>query len=463
MQTISQTSACLILNPDNQANWTPQEFKALELWNGDELWAWHQLCIGKIADFKNVDLDRPIIQKLLAIKRQITVPSNNLSQQSNPQKTEPGTTLIQSKNFLEIILKREPFRSTLPEKLSIANVSIGDKINLNSSTIQQELEFKAVTFLEDVNLFKTNFRNAISFVGEVSEDSIKKVEFQGGLFLNNSKFDKKIKIDQAQFIPKKSTVDFITLNLSNTAINDDLDLKNITFDVGEDQARTRPLISLESATIEQSLVLKNIDFKGLGEKAINHNYLQTKGLAVHKSLVFNDDFNFSCKTNNTVCNGQVNLNGINVNKLTFAVALKNDATEENASYLNNQSVVDLEDTKANIFQIVGGNTLVTQVEAMGNSIDDDQTPAQCWWKLDGFQYQALNDTAFYSIEKCIETQYSQENNWADPSEFSIDRSELIQPYEQLAEAASSLGLSDKQREFLYTTKKSKVMAIATHG
>lgn len=453
LQTISKTSTCLILNPDNLTNWTPQEFKALELWAGSELWAWHQLCIGEIADFKNVDLQTETIQKLLAIKREITIPPNTLAQQSNLQESDTRTDIIQSKNFLEIILKREPFRSALPEKLSIANVSIGDKINLNSSTIQQELEFKAVTFQEDVNLFKTNFRNAISFVGEESEDNIKKVEFKGGLFLNNSKFDKKVKIDQAQFIPKESTGKFISLNLSNTVVNDDLDLKNITFDVSSNQSRKLPLISLESATIEQSLVLKNIDVEGLAEAGGDNNYLQTKGLSVNKSLVFSDDFNFSCQTNNAVCNGQVNLNGINVNKLTFTVAPKTDSEKEEVSYLNNQNIVDLGDTKANIFQIVEDSALVSKAEDIVVSENDDQISAQCWWKLDGFQYQALNYKAFYSIEKCIKTQYSQGNGLADPSRFSIDRSDLIQPYEQLAEAANSLGLSDKQREFLYTTQK----------
>jgi len=449
LQTISQTSTCLILNPDNQDNWTPQEFKALELWDGAELWAWHRLCVGETADFKNINLETATIQKLLAIKRGFS-PSQNTSETSTTSgNLEARTDTIQSKNFLEIILKREPFRSALPEKLSIANVSIADKINLNSSTIQQELEFKAVTFQEDVNLFKTSFRNAISFIGEELEDGVKKVRFEGGLFLNNSKFDKKIKIDQAQFIPKESAPKFISLNLSNTVIRDDLDLKNITFDVSSDQNRRLSLISLESATIEQSLVLNNIDIEGLSETVSETNYLQTKGLSVNKSLVFSDDFDFTCQPDTPVCNGQINLNGVNVEKLTFVVAAQTDAEKSKDAYLNNQNIVDLGDTRANIFQILEDDILVSRQ----NNNDDSKAPYQCWWKLDNFQYQSLNDTAFLSIEKCIKTQYRQKTNSTDASIFLIDRSELVQPYEQLAEAANSLGLSNKQREFLYTAKK----------
>ncbi|MGB2923787.1 MAG: hypothetical protein WBB82_00625 [Limnothrix sp.] len=434
LQTISAASRCLILNPENRENWTPQEIKASEIWSISEMWAWQRLCIGRTADFQ--EFDNAIETSKIA---QNTIESASAEQQQT----------LRSREFLEVILKREPFRSALPEKLSIANVTIPDNINLNSASIQQELEFKAVIFNENVNLFKTDFKNALSFIcnqNSLDQKCEQKTIFKGVLSLNNSKFDKKVKIDGADFelpLPKSNSPSYVSLNLSNVTIHDDLQLNDITFDLSQQNERIVPVFSLESTTINQSLQLGNINFKDPENLSEANSHLLAKGLTVDGKLTVQESFSFSCNESKS-CYRKLDLSNSQIN--TLVLDLDKSQLAFNRAFTKN--ILFLKNAVVETFQILKPANFDQEPQSFLDSAE------RCGLKLDGFQYQSLNDFAFAGIRQCLAVQYqTAKTSSGNDDDFFFSRDELVQPHEQLAAIANSLGKSEAQRQILYTKAK----------
>ena len=126
-----------------------------------------------------------------------------------------------SKNFLRTILLREPFRSALPNKVTIRNAIFAEEIDLSSTNINVELHLEDSVFEKKVNFTGARFSKSLYFDDSTFEDVvlINNAFIEGDLFLRRVTLQ-----PNSNLLQQKKNINL--LNLSGIKVNGKVDIKN---------------------------------------------------------------------------------------------------------------------------------------------------------------------------------------------------------------------------------------------
>jgi len=450
VQLVPNQPNCLILNPSLAENWTEQEKYVSTIWTETERWVWQQLCVGKEADLANFNADDRHL----------------------------------SSNFLKTIFLREPFRSALPEKVTIANAVFAEDVDLSSAIIDREVHFQNCQFDRDVKLFKARLAHSIYFSGS---------QFQKRLALNNAIVGGSVILDDTTF--NVNFLDFLKeddhqpiVNLSSIQVEDSVRLSGVRFQQSREiLTQVRPL-TLSSARIGNSVDLRDARFAVDGDRN-NWEAVDLSSMQVEDSIIADNRTRFS-ELNLKSTRGKSWI--LEVDEFRFNSLRNFDATryfKSSSSWLFGRGEpqpeiralnllaielgkINFEDAAIKNFQVI----LVGDREPLRSVYFQNLPPAKvelrerspqqhCVLQLDGFQYQKANDAGFKFLIFYLEDVFNRiKNNNCNSERSQLNQyNALLQPFQQAAIVAREMGNYPLEKELLYRRKKLEFYIAKEHG
>ncbi|MEM6623578.1 MAG: hypothetical protein AAF674_15220 [Pseudomonadota bacterium] len=146
-------TVCPAQLPDPQARWTPQEH-----------WAWHQICMGRIADMRRVDI---LNAKSADYDGLPCKPGAIVSAGKNV----PGHRVLSS-GFLTLLLAHEPWNRVAKQPtVYIQCAEIVSRLSLKNMEVRPALILRESRLLQGIDLEGAHFNRALSFEGSTVKNS----------------------------------------------------------------------------------------------------------------------------------------------------------------------------------------------------------------------------------------------------------------------------------------------------
>jgi hypothetical protein len=488
-------------------------------WSPVEKWVFNQLCQGKkevrvydffLQDKENKTWEVKDINKIIE-----DFQKKNSSKNAIEYDTINQSIYIKiSSKFLETILSDQDLAQKLPNRIVITNGWIKNneadsKLNLDSVNIDKEVNLKNFLFDTDVTLAKAKISKSIYFDDSIFKKTlaINEAEVKGNIFLRRVKFivDK----DQIKNASDSNKKELIFLNLRGTKVDSSIDLKGLEFKLTSQKSKCNLdevknslsvyLLSASGAKVSKSIILDNANFE-LCPNNSNFKGIQLDSVNVEQNFELNTDTKFSQLD---LKNAQINTLLITIsddlkaylNQLKLIEILRDRPNKDNSQdfklekdgeYLTIlkslqqliQQQIKIEDVNVKNFQLESvadvnlpplnkqsekpQNLSNYQPEDVENPSNDQNLELKiCNLQTDGFNYQNINQTAFYILTLCLNSKYIQiQQDVNNTSEKTEDNNQeiikLFQPLEQAAKAARNIGRYDLERELLYKRKRLEI-------
>ncbi|ASC71267.1 hypothetical protein XM38_022190 [Halomicronema hongdechloris C2206] len=324
-------------------------------------------------------------------------------------------------NFLKTILLREPFRSALPGTVITRGAYFNEELDLSSSDIEQELQLKDSVFRKSVRLYKSNFLRSLNLDGS---------QFEGGIFINN-----------------------ITLQ-------GDLFLRNVILK-GNGRASNNESSEINLESLQGRDIILSGDFS-------NHSINLSDSEINDFMLIFDKE---------TPDQIRLDLDNMVASNVVFDFknrqpGFQNLFFKERTNESDNIDLL-LEDAQVNSFNIIKSD----------NEEMDQEISGECLIDLNRFHYQKANSAGFSLLTSCLDAKYNKAapSTWqrvvrtlssirlASTRQQDLDESlsldsellprleSLLQPLEQAAMVARSLGKYDMERDLLYKRNRLEVL------
>jgi len=349
-------------------------------------------------------------------------------------------------NFLKTILLREPFHSALPGIVTIRGGYFTEELNLSSANIKQELRLIDSIFKKPIVLYKSNFAKSLNLDGSRFEEDIllNNSILQGDLFLRDIVFKHNdqpdssqgpiinLKFLQGQDITLSGKFPVRCIDLAGASIHD-LQLKF------GDRSRSEMTLNLNN------LVAKNVSFSAIHESSLGFQDFFKAGSEVNKSEV---------NKITTYLGSRLELNVKMQHDILYRwpkpFIKKNIGSVRQSPPEKSQRIKPYLNLSLENAQIDGFEIIPTDKPELKSEPDID---GQCLINLTGFRYQKANSEGFMLLTDCLETKY---HETILDDETSSSPESLLQPLEQAAMVARSLGKYDKERDLLYKRKRLEV-------
>ena len=450
--------ACEECKPGIALPGEPCRVKPLDEWLDSEMWAWTEICEGRIADFNRR-------------------PGNETLDPRNPEhdmKWADGRRTL-SPDFLTTILLHEPFRSAVPHRgVHIFGAYFEDTINMSDASIERPLVIGASLFKSPVIMRRFTTTKLISIDSSRFESALYmgSATIGGHLFLRNTRFKevdlRGLKVG-AQLALIGSTFTS-KLTLASATVGSSLQMSGAQFkEVDFRSLKVGGQLSMTGSTFAGKFIFASVTVgsKLLMSKA-QFKEVNLIGLKVGDNLeMIYSKFGDTVKVYNASIKGSLLLQIANFDKPAtwFSLRVGSDLNARGATFrrlylsgaqIKGELLFGLWQWRMGLLQWrkktewKGSSPKLTLRNTSVGALQDteDSWPDKLERELEGFNYQRLGGLGTSDNE----TPYERSSDWF-VEWLRKDKTYSPQPYLHLAKVLRAAGHDDKADEILYANRE----------